>query len=181
MNELTLRERLAWFAGIIDGEGSVGAYWTNRGANAKKGNPPSLVFLVTIGNTDIRMIEAMTQIADELGLKYGVCKRKWPAGFKSMWVLTFAGWNRVEGILTHVLPFLVCKREKADIVLAMIRHRRSTWRIKARNARGQVAGMSSVIDDSWLMEQLDHLRSLNKTGMVTNPVSGSESGGEKET
>lgn len=53
--------RLAWLAGILDGEGTIGHYTTKAGA---------LIFNVAIVNTDLRILDEVSSIYEELGIPH---------------------------------------------------------------------------------------------------------------
>ena len=155
----TLDQRLAWLAGVIDGEGTVGACLTVNSTSRKDGTRHRhLMFRVAIANTDEAMIREVAEIADTLGVRY--CLHISPSRVtkhKPAFVISLSSWTRVEGLLNAVLPWLVTKRARADLVLAMIRHRRATAR-----RRGMPIGTPPLLNDVWLMRQLGTLKVMNQ-------------------
>jgi hypothetical protein len=109
--------RLAWAAGIVDGEGSIvlqkhktRGYWA---------------LSVTVGNTDPRML---TILRDLFG---GSISRYQPAGpRKPIWKWNVAS-RKAEHCLRQVLPWLVTKREQAELGLRsreLLTPRGQKWR-----------------------------------------------------
>ncbi len=95
---------LAWAAGFFDGEGSIGIY--------ARGDTKGHRLDVTIGNVDLRTLE--------------IFKRRWGG---SMWTdhrkpprQTFYFWSlstrSAQPFLLEILPYLIAKREQAEVALA---------------------------------------------------------------
>jgi hypothetical protein len=99
----------AYLAGIIDGEGSISARF---GSNAKGRNPTLHLDLMVI-NTNTRLI---AWLLENFG---GRAKpRQFHDGRKVVyeWVLAMRG---AANLLPHVLPYMLLKREQAEIALKM--------------------------------------------------------------
>ena len=163
---LPIEQRLAWLAGILDGEGYVSATVTSvnvtkqrkrGGARSVRVRERSLKFQVRIGNTDIRMIQEIGSIAQSLGIGYWSNRDPYALrchpNAKPMYVIHFAGMGRVQRVLEAVLPWLVTKRPQADVVLAMILRRRG------------LAYRARPLDDGVMVADLGTLRSLNRRGI----------------
>lgn len=159
--ERTLEHRLAWLAGIIDGEGYMSSHATASSHTKKDGTRGrQLFFTVGIGNTDYSMISESVAISEAIGVKYIITMMK-PRNaekHKVGWKVRWHGWGRVEGILTATLPYLVNKRGRAELVLAMIRHRRTTAVTSGKR------GKQGFGADAWLMSALGDLKYLNRRG-----------------
>ena len=163
-----LDHRLAWLAGIIDGEGCISHRLARMNYVRKRDGVQSvgLDFKVSIANTDILMVEEVTSIASAIGtkcLKYchsnGAKSRSTGRSvWKPVWHVSFDSGKRVEAVLAATLPYLVTKRDRAERTLAVIRY----WR-KARWTKGRQGGLSPS-DDAWLMQQLGDLKHLNRRG-----------------
>lgn len=93
---------LAWAAGIIDGEGSIGAYTQGNSTN---------ILSVTVGSTDFRMVQ---KLYDMFG---GHLREANPCASGR----TFWHWKATAkcatSMLQLVLPYLVTKREQAEVAL----------------------------------------------------------------
>ncbi len=103
---------LAWAAGIIDGEGCISIVQSRSSGRAGL-SYVRYVTRVSVVNTDARMIQKL------LGLFGGQLKTEKPekAGWKvrHVWVLHAL---KAETFLVSILPWLVIKKEQADIAIA---------------------------------------------------------------
>lgn len=156
-------DRLAWFAGLVDGEGCI-TYWIDdSGKYLRKDGTKnrSVRVSVNIVNTNILIIRELRAIADTLGIPYKVdIKVRESETHKTCWRVSFDGSKRATAILTAILPWLVGKKEQALIALSVLEHR-----AKTRGGRHQDAGQVLVEDDQWLMSQLGQWRELNQRGV----------------
>src|SRR5712664_3169555 len=126
-------ERLAWLAGILDGEGYLSATLskTNVARGRKKVkvgdldgkriiHERSLRFQVRVCATDASMILEIGSIADSLGLTYFVFDFKSKnLNAKPTHGIHFHGLARTDKLLRAVLPWLVTKRPQAELLLKM--------------------------------------------------------------
>ena len=174
-----MNERLAWLAGIIDGEGYVSATLTKTRAGRRRkcvGRPKrgvayewrdcyerSMRFQVRVGNTDAAMIREIASIADSLGVSYFVFshnpKQRGRGKHKELFGIHFHGKDRTKRLLTAVLPWLITKRPQTELLLEMIARREA------------IPYHMGSLDDPFLQKQLVRLRGLNRRGV----------GGAKET
>lgn len=150
--------KVAWLAGIIDGEGCISFYWERGKYRRQDGvHNPSLRFQVHVANTDERIINEVLAISQEHNIP---CQLKTtPQSVSSHKVRMDAVWQgskRAQAILRLVLPFLVGKKDRALLCLSVIEHRQST------RSRTQV----EVHDDQWLNSQLGEWRRLNRRGVL---------------
>lgn len=99
----------AWFAGIVDGEGCISII--------KRGN--HFVPSVKIANTNELLINKCKQVLDEAEIKYYLAfsDRKDRKNAKPAWELVMESRVRVVPVLTLILPYLVSKKEQANLVL----------------------------------------------------------------
>jgi len=103
----------AYLAGMIDGEGSLGLYFKH-----KKGKRSIIRWIqpsIEISNTDKRMLK-------ELQKSFG--------GFinwnhSSAWRLQFLSLADIQRILEISMPFLLIKKEKAQILLSYVKSRQT--------------------------------------------------------
>lgn len=108
----------AWLAGIIDGEGHI-AFVRNeaRGHRVSK---------VVVGNTDPRMIQRVSQLWTEWGVKFWYrwedLSRRYPGGREFMHIEA-AGNTGVAKLLQIILPHMVAKKDQAEVLLEYLRWR----------------------------------------------------------
>jgi hypothetical protein len=104
---------IAWAAGILDGEGSIGAYTNGNGGR---------VLSVQVGNTDFRMVQKLHDM-------FGGCLRETNpcASGRTYWQ-----WKTTSRVaascLRLVLPYLITKKEQAEVALVFSDTRGSTAR-----------------------------------------------------
>ena len=104
----------SYFAGIIDGEGSI---LFNK--DKPKTNPAILV-----ANTDFRVIEWIRKVFAPKGLKitYRVRKKDNPK-WKDVYQLHIHGIKNVYDILRAIEPYLVIKKEKAQQAIEFLKEK----------------------------------------------------------
>lgn len=108
----------AYLAGIIDGEGSISANMRLR----PRGIAPrrwGLQLRVTISNTDVRVINWIAE--------------RWPGRFypredarenkRVCWYFVVEG-TELPPLLSAALPYLIIKREQAELVMELVRAKR---------------------------------------------------------
>lgn len=162
-------EQLAWLAGIIDGEGCItaGAYPTkNRRADGSTGYRLSLFVSVTNTNEDIilavnELFAALSTVKPVFHVHDSASRVKNHRTQKTCYRVHVAGGVQVTRVLTAVLPYLVGKRKQAEVLLAIVKHRKSVCEKAGHRGAG-----TRVDDDVWLRSQLATIRGLNWRGPV---------------
>jgi hypothetical protein len=137
---------LAYFAGIIDGEGCISLCTSKKNVNNRYGTQ------VFIGNTDERLIQ---WIHSRFGGTLGFRKRLKP-NQKDLWTVNFSGVT-VEPILAAVLPYLVLKREQAALMLE--------FRKTVREVGANTANSPAAIEQRAAIR--DQMQVLNYRGIRT--------------
>ena len=180
-----MTERLAWLAGIIDGEGTIGlAFYTRR--SMRRGKPHvqrQLECWIAVANTNMRIIEAVSAVLSGCGIKHGLLlSQRGTAKWKPQWRVTVRGLRRCAATLALLRPYLVGKLPQADVILGLWDYRE----------RGAFSRAHRLADDEWVDRQLGEIRHLNRRGPspddVTRPtfhvpiaVSGGAAGGKEPT
>lgn len=143
---MTRKEKLAWAAGIVDGEG----YIRFKRGKYRSGNVAYLL-QVSVTNTDIRMLEALQK------LFRGVIYQSAVSDDTKMdcWTWT-ASHGGAEKVLRAIRPFLVVKKEQADLALLSRKHT-----IRGPKSRGSEFMEANVDEMSRLKrEPGTHLRMI---------------------
>lgn len=109
------QEKLAYFAGIIDGDGSIG-FIIN-----KKRRRTNVAPRVRVSNTDHKLAE---WLGKEIGGYVG-CAPAPKAGRKPCYEWIITGERNIGPLLNAILPYLIVKREKAEGILEFYREMRS--------------------------------------------------------
>jgi hypothetical protein len=141
IGELDETTKLAYLAGIIDGEGFVGAYYWLSNC--------TLMYRVQITNTNK---ELMDYLKEEYGGKYFPLRREKAEHKVGMqWQL-----NGMQGalLLTRVLPYLRLKRKQAELVIELSLLQKKEYRL-TREEHAQ------------RLQIVDALRELNKKGRIS--------------
>lgn len=104
---------LAYFAGLVDGEGSVGAYWRNT----------TYSLALSVNN----------QFFYPLGLIH----KEFPGGrlylgHRDVWQLRYGHYN-AQPLLEAILPYTIIKHEQIKVGIAFLNHRRRDHRGQQRS------------------------------------------------
>lgn len=110
----------AWLAGIIDGEGNLNVQ-VRPGPNGKPYFRPK----VRVANTDIRMIQKISEIYAEAGVVFFYSvhpqRGKNGAAYKTQMNIEVASQGSGAAVLEWIMPYLINKRRTAEALLALIR------------------------------------------------------------
>ena len=108
---------LAWFAGFVDGEGSLFL------CKAKKYRFISPLF--SLGNTNLRAMETSVRIVSQITGKRCECKtiRRQSAkgSYRPLYLLRLKRRADIIEVCKALLPYLVIKREQANLMIEYIR------------------------------------------------------------
>lgn len=116
--------RLARLAMLIECEGSI---TIGMSPPTKTRNRPALYPSVDITNTAPQIIEEARDTLVREGVGFSIKPQRYSSGFgtKLRQDLNVHAFDRVEAVLTLILPYLRSKKDQAEIVLEFIRSRRS--------------------------------------------------------
>lgn len=106
-------EMLSWIAGFLDADGHI---IIGRGVKGKDQWVP----LVGITNTHYPTLSSLTEMLDHLGLPYYVAHRDRRDGNLRQWHLRATGFKRVDKWCRALLPYLITKQEKAEMLIEYI-------------------------------------------------------------
>lgn len=130
---------LAYFAGLIDGEGSVGAYWRNT------------------------TYSLSLSINNKFFYPLGLLHKEFPGGHlylhpdSGVWQLRYAHYN-AQPLLEAILPYTIIKYEQIKVAIAFLNHRR-------RDHRGQQNSRAALCDRcrrySEKLKALKHCQGMN--------------------
>jgi len=102
----------AWTAGIIDGEGCIGVYKNNKGF-CKTFNCH-----LNVANTNVLMLN---QLKEFWGGKIYPDRHRLKYGWKECWVWQLNKGKEISRFLKNILPYLVVKKEQAEMMLEFIK------------------------------------------------------------
>ena len=140
---------LAYFAGIIDGEGCLSL---TSGKRRPEGHAVTRSTQIYVGNTDPRVIQ---WIHARFGGSIALRPSPHPERHKPLWRWLCSGAN-IEPVLRAVLPYLIIKREQATLILAY------------RQTMSMVGSNAFVTDETQKTQDdmIAQLRVLNKRGVA---------------
>lgn len=121
----SLEARLAWLGGIMDGEGTISFASKYSKTSRQKAYHFRPEFKLT--NSCEKMMMEVRSILDELGCAYHVKVTDNPSKKKENWKkytkVTVEGIKRLHKLLPIMIPYLISKREQAELVFAYIESR----------------------------------------------------------
>jgi signal recognition particle subunit SEC65 len=152
--------RLAWFAGILDGEGSIGLS-KNTPRKPTKTNY-IIAPAIQVSNANFLLVKEVKTILKQLGVKstHSAVRRFKNAKWADEYKINVTKHADVIKILQAVQPYLISKREQAAIVLAFCCNRVGKHRCHSKGNHGQFV---QTYDGSELI-LYEKLRPLNKKG-----------------
>lgn len=145
--------KLAYLAGVIDGEGCIGIRRTKRTGSCKSTRYSAAV---TVGNTSRVLIE---QLVRAFGV--GCVTYRYPTKTKRacyLWSLSSRG---AREVLRAVQPYLIVKREQAAVLLEFIDNFDSFKGARPGKKGGQLVSPDELARRERLYQQL---RTLNRVG-----------------
>lgn len=153
---------LAYAAGIIDGEGTIGIY--KHYASKSKTGIPVLRLCLSVPQCDIRL---PMWFKDRFGVGYvhehGVPK----LGRRVVWSWKAWGFKQCVPILEAIRPYLMLKRDRADIALEFARQNKYIRHLSESEKAIEIVRRNSL---------LAQLQESNRRGVLPHPqrLSGSE-------
>lgn len=114
-----LDTKLAWLAGIIDGEGCITLF--SRTYVTKKGENRIIPSAnVTITNSNFAMIREASEILKNLDIKYVISDPK-NKGRKAIRRMSIRNHTSILSLLGLLRPFLIAKKDQADCMIRFVR------------------------------------------------------------
>lgn len=126
-NQQVTLTKLAWLAGIWDGEGSISITRCASGPHKKS---PKYVPSISVYNTDEGLIHEVGRILDGLGVRYRISDRMRLLNQTSkiqtkrpQYVLGVRAFSHTQTTLQALIPYLFLKKERAQILNEFIASR----------------------------------------------------------
>ena len=118
---------LAWLAGILDGEGSIGFNVRKRHKTERGLTKPHILPWVSVSSTSFEIIQRCQDVCALVGIGVNVVRNGRPTkANNTVWQLCIGGAKRVGALLPLVIPYLAFKGDKAKAVLSFIESRKKT-------------------------------------------------------
>lgn len=147
------REQLIWLAGFVDGEGTIGLF-TQK-------NTGTIRVQFSLCNTKLVAMErAQDVISEILGRRIEFTTVKDKRGYRPCHVIMVRTIQEVKLVCEALLPYLVGKRENAEIMLDFIRlSPGKNWSV-LRDSKGRLAGSPPNVEARQAL--LERMLFLNK-------------------
>ena len=163
MIEKSIDHRLAWLAGIIDGEGTVSmGIWRSK---KPYGRYESAIWYLFIPNTSQAMLNEVATILDVLAVRYSFRPRAVRPKNLPMWSINVHHKESFRAVLMAVMPYLIAKRPHAELALRALAHRYGNGPLRKSDSRFYVGGRGGRVqhprEDADLMGMMDQMRVLN--------------------
>lgn len=131
---------LSWLAGIWDGEGSI-LMVVRDGQTPRKYEP-----VVCVANTDHAMIVAILKIFLDLDCRCHVSVGWRPKSTKEVWTIRVQRLKEIQKLLGALIPYLVAKRAKAELVKRWvdIRLQRTAETAKAKHGEDEILAAEHI-------------------------------------
>lgn len=152
-----MENKIAWLAGLWDGEGSITIF-----RHVEKGGYVKLKPCLVLTNTDVNIINEATKILDSLDIRMHVVDYTRPRS-KRIYQLTTSKLDNLKRFCEIFTPFLIGKRAQAELLSRYV---------ESRNKKREKAiawGHNTKYDDEELsMEQ--QMRVLNHRGESSETI-----------
>ena len=119
------KEKLAWLAGITDGEGTIAVFHNKENTDWKKDGPYDRYHAIyTIANTDPNIINEAMKVLNEIGVTAQIFRRTPVSEKHSVGMhLNCRKLSHIKIVLEALLPFLVGKKAQAELTLRFVNSR----------------------------------------------------------
>ena len=160
-NQQVTSTRLAWLAGIWDGEGTFGICRYRKVINGKY----SYCARLTLSNTSEKMIEEIVKIFEEVGIVPNLWRNPKPrkANHKKEIHITIDRKDSVKMGCELMLPYLIAKKERALLLLEFI-DIRSKYKRKVK--RDPETGRLLGVIEQGFEEVIPLYDKINQVGIV---------------
>lgn len=146
-------EKLAWLAGIWDGEGSIAIF-----KHREKDGCIKYCSTINVVNNNLTIINEIIKICDELGVGFHLQeKERKSENHAQSYELITRKFKTIKKLMEVILPYLVGKKAQAEIVLRFVNKRLEKMNIGISNQNNKYD-----IEECEKLEK--QIRSLNKRG-----------------
>jgi hypothetical protein len=119
MDNPQVTKKLAWLAGIIDGEGTITIRRNGRnGGHNRKGDWKIMLLRpeISIANTNPLLINACSEILKENEIGHNIQEIEGKENRKTYWIIHTAGFQRCKKMLDLIIEYLVGKLPQAELM-----------------------------------------------------------------
>lgn len=149
------KEQCAYLAGLIDGEGTISI------SHNKTQSEGSYSMVMRIYNSDKRMCDWVYKVVNIGGVSKCHRVKSWDNPKHKPIYHWHTSNNGMRKILPQIIPFLVIKKEIAEIVLEWLE----------KYGRKKLSGKYLTFEDGqWKKEKYEYLKTLNYRGIKVNAI-----------
>lgn len=135
MAELNLTDtEAAYIAGLIDGEGCVGVYVITR---SRREISPQFTIFMSVAMTDEKTVKWLHKVIGFGSVHVYKNSKRDPEKYKPAWIYKVAT-RQAAQLLARIIPFMITKREQAELLVEIIEIRRFSTRIQQANPTRQL-------------------------------------------
>jgi hypothetical protein len=171
-NQQVTPTMLAWLAGIWDGEGTFGIYGYPNGKKRRM----YYCGRMTLSNTSFLMINEIIRIMGLLGISIDIWREKKSRkeNHKKAVHLTLNRIDSVKTVCELIIPYLVAKKDRVELLLKFINSRLTYKRkVKRDPLTGHILGVIEQGYPETDIAMWKKMRELNQVGVIV--------GGSSET
>lgn len=110
---------LAWLAGIVDGEGTMGIYKQSPSPRGR-GKTPSIIVGFRISNSDSRIILQSAKICERITGKQVTVNRYQSINRFPEYKISVNSQKDIFAILSAIKPYLIGKADQAEIIISVL-------------------------------------------------------------
>lgn len=172
MDEIIRREvDIAWLAGIIDGEGSVHAYFgKNYNPAITNPNQKKLGLELVIVNTDPGIVQKTDEVLRKNGISpilYWLKRSKQNKKCRDLGTIKITGFVKLQKLSVLVLPYLSgYKKEQLAEMISLIQYRQT---LPCNNGNGmvknggiRVKNKPSILEDPVIQAKVARIKALGQ-------------------
>ena len=150
----------AWLAGLIEGEGTISLSRSNKIVNGRPSHP-YIVCTFQVVNTNMVLLEKASDIFESIcGFRGHLTVTNHADNCKTGYRVTIDAQKKLLVILPKIIPYLVSKREQAELVLAFCKRRNQRFVKKWYQ-------FAEIDIAAW-----ERCKELNRRGVVTVETNG---------
>jgi len=151
--------KLAWLAGLWDGEGSITMFVAQE-----RNKAPKIIPTLVLVNTNAHIVNEALNIISEIGARFHVFERPENKKHKACFQLTTRNMGHIKAVLGALIPYLVGKKPQAEMLLRYVNRR---MELADKTGRTTHLGYD---DDDWSMQRA--VQALNRRGPEPSETKG---------
>jgi hypothetical protein len=149
---------LAWLAGIIDGEGYLGVYFTTRNRTQGAHHVKQLVAKLSITNTKPSLIKKVVSILKDMEIKPYI-QVDTRTRDNMAFIVIVSGKKFLRKLLPKLVPHLTCKKNEAEGILDLFDY----LELRGRSSK---YSLEYIFDDPKVLEKVEEIKQMKQKEFV---------------